>query len=117
MMRNILQMSILLSILVLPVGAWSQYEQSPEANQPEMQSPAQDLMTAEGTLTKADPASMTVSIQLSDGSEQHFQYTDQTQVQGADGTVAGLANATGTGLRITFQESGGANLAIKIEVL
>jgi hypothetical protein len=117
-MRNIFPMSVLLGLLALPVGAWSQYGQSPDASQPGMESqdPSAE-MTAEGTLSSVDAAGKMITITTADGSEQHFQYTDQTQVAGADGTVEGLANESGKSLRVTFQSSGGANTATKIELL
>jgi hypothetical protein len=114
-MFNTLRLFILLSFLAVPMSLWSQYEQMP-AEQGSAQAP-DALMTAEGTLSKVDPASKTIWIAAADGSEQQFQYTDQTEVHGADGTVEGLANQSGKSLRISFQSSGGANLAVKIELL
>jgi hypothetical protein len=114
-MFNTLRILTLLSFLAVPMSLWSQYEQMP-AEQGSAQAPDAQ-MTAEGTLSRVDPASKTIWIAGADGSEQQFLYTDQTEVHGADGTVEGLANQSGKSLRITFQSSGDANTALKIEVL
>jgi hypothetical protein len=114
-------MSVLLSLLVLPTRVWSQYGEATKENRPtQTPSPPQHLvalMTAEGALSSVDPSGKTISIKTSSGSEQHFRYTDQTQVQGAEGTVEGLANQGGKSLRISFHSSNGTNIAVKIEVL
>jgi hypothetical protein len=129
-MRKVFLMSAFLTLLAVSATSWGQYGQDPgSAPDPGMQAPSQDpgsaadpgqapaAMTAEGELFKVDPASQTIWIKASDGSERQFLYTDQTQVDGADGTVEGLAHKTGSSLRIHYESSSGADTAVKIEVL
>ena len=44
-----------------------------------------------------------------------FSFNDATQMTGVEGPQ-GLTGKSGTTLRVTYQERGGANLATKIEV-
>ena len=87
---------------------------------PEMKEPGQApaaFQTAEGKLSKVDPETKALWITTADGMERQFLYTDQTQVEGADGTVESLAGENGQILRIHFESSAGVDSAIKIEVL
>jgi hypothetical protein len=46
-----------------------------------------------------------------------FEYTDATQVLGAEKSVQGLAGKTGTELKVTYREAGGKHTATKIETV
>jgi hypothetical protein len=65
-------------------------------------------------LTKVDSAAKTLSVKNSQGMEMEFQYTDQTQISGAEGCVEGLATQSGAHVRVHFDAA--SKTATKIEV-
>jgi hypothetical protein len=67
-----------------------------------------------GELTKVDSAAKTLSVKNSKGMEMEFQYTDRTQIIGAEGGVEGLATKSGAQVRVHFDAA--TNTATKIEV-
>lgn len=76
---------------------------------------AQEPASTEGQLLRVDPDAMTLAIQASDGSEQEFAFTEETQVTGAEGGVAGLATMSGQTVVIQY-ENGDPPTATAIEV-
>jgi hypothetical protein len=101
---------IVLSSVVLLGGATAVL-----ADQAQPSQPAPKAMTAEGELLKVDTEAKTIAVKTAAG-DQQFVYTDQTQVEGAQKTIAGLAAAKGTRVRVHFTEEGGAKRASRIEV-
>ena len=71
--------------------------------------------TATGELSKVDIDAKEFTIKGSDNKEMVFSFNDATQMTGVEGPQ-GLTGKSGTTLRVTYQERGGANLATKIEV-
>lgn len=70
----------------------------------------------EGQLTKVDANAKQITLKGTDA-EMMFEYTDATQVIGADKGVQGLATRTGTPLKITYRDSQGKHIATRIETL
>jgi hypothetical protein len=77
---------------------------------------AAQAKTATGELSKVDVAKKEITIKGSDNKEMVFTWSDATQIAGAEGGPQGLTGKTGETLRVTYQERGGANLAMRIEV-
>jgi hypothetical protein len=100
-------MSVAVMLLVLPVV----YGQDKAA--PPSQAQASERVF-QGQLSKVDAKTISIKGQTSDMT---FDYTDATQVVGADGKVQGLASKTGTQLRVTYREAEGKRTATKIEVV
>ena len=69
----------------------------------------------EGNLVKVDLAAKLLTVKGLDDKDVMFVYNNDTQMTGIDNSPQGLAGKTGTRLRITYRESRGINLAIKIE--
>jgi hypothetical protein len=101
---------IVLSSVVLLGGATAVL-----ADQAQPSQPAPKAMMAEGELLKVDTTAKTIAVKTAAG-DQEFSYTDETQVVGAQKTIAGLAGAKGTRVRVQYTEEGGAKKATRIEV-
>ena len=72
----------------------------------------------QGNLTKVDANAKKISVKGTGGREMMFQYTDQTQVVGAQKDIQGLASQTGTQLKVTYRDSGpDSHVATRIEIL
>src|SRR5262245_48888763 len=71
---------------------------------------APQAKTATGELAKVDAAAKEITIKGPDNKDMVFTYTDATQISGVEGGAQGLTGKTGTTLRVTYVERGGANL-------
>ena len=91
-------------------------QQAPGGGQAPPAGGAPQAKTATGELAKVDAAAKEITIKSADNKEMVFTYTDATQITGVEGGAQGLTGKTGTALRVTYQERGGANLAMRIEV-
>ena len=80
------------------------------------QAPPQAAKTFQGQLTKVDAAAKTISVK-GQAEEMMFRYTEQTQIVGEEKDIQGLANKTGSPLRITYQDAGENHIAARIEIL
>jgi hypothetical protein len=69
----------------------------------------------EGSLVKVDVAAKLITVKGLDDKDVMFVYNNDTQMTGMDNSPQGLAGKTGSRLKITYRESRGINLAIKIE--
>jgi hypothetical protein len=69
----------------------------------------------EGNLIKVDVDAKLLTVKGLDDKDVMFVYSNDTQMTGIDNSPQGLAGKTGTRLRITYRESRGINLAVKIE--
>src|SRR5262245_49757020 len=98
-------MSVAVMLLVLPV-VYGQDKAAPPSQASEK--------IFQGQLAKIDAKTITIKGQSSD---MMFDYTDATQVVGAEGKVQGLANRTGQLLRVTYREAEGKRTATKIELI
>ena len=78
--------------------------------------PAQELSMARGELLAVDPDARVISVSAADGEIWEFVYTDQTQINGGQGSVAGLATATGSVITVHYVAEGEVNVARIIEI-
>ena len=113
---SLLAITVALTLVALPV-AYSQQEKTPAPVPRPGQGQAQAEKTFEGQLTRVDPKAQSLWVKGNDDKEMQFRYTDQTQVQGPEKDVQGLAGKTGTPLKITYREAGANNIATRIEVM
>jgi hypothetical protein len=77
--------------------------------------PAQAERVFEGQLVKVDVDAKSITVK--GATEMTFDYTDATQIAGADGKIQGLASRAGAPLKVTYRAAQGKNTAMKIEVL
>lgn len=89
----------------------AQDQNAPSAGQQET-----DLQIAEGDLSKVDAQRQLFWIKKSDGEEMQFLFNNETQVEGADKTVEGLASKSGSHLIVHYKAEGATNMASRIEV-
>src|SRR5262249_38516692 len=71
----------------------------------------------QGQLDKVDASAKTIAAKDAAGMEMTFEYTDATQISGAEKSVQGLAGKPGTDVRISYRDAGGKHIATKIETL
>ena len=76
------------------------------------------LQIAEGSLTAVDPETQIIRIETLDGGHLVLHYTNRTQVEGMEDTVAGCFGPHNErNVRVQFQTVDGRNLAVRIELL
>jgi hypothetical protein len=112
-------------LLVFSQPAISQQPPRPEQDNPPQQTPlpmppGQDNPVPaernfEGHLTKVNLAAQIITVKGEDDKEMMFVYNDETQMSGIENTPQGLIGKTGTRLKVTYKESRGINLAIRLE--
>ena len=95
-------------VIVVSMPVFAQQTQQP---------PAQASKVFEGELSKVDATAKTLSVKGTGGAEMIFSYTDQTLVSGPDKSVQGLADKSGTTLKVTYTAQGNRNLATRIEMV
>src|SRR5258706_15114510 len=71
----------------------------------------------QGSLTKVDTNAKWITVKGTGDTEMTFEYTDTTQVVGAEKNIQGLAGKTGTELKVTYRDSAGKHTATKIETV
>lgn len=71
----------------------------------------------EGLLVKVNPDTKTFSVRPTVGEEVEFAYTDDTEILNADRKREGLADKTGTQVKVTYTDHAGIYTATKIEML
>src|SRR5262245_49808611 len=98
---------VAVTLLVLPM-AYGQDRGAPGQ-------PAQQDKIFQGQLTKVDVQAKTLTVKGAGDMEMTFDWTDATQVTGAEKNVQGLAGKTGTELRVTYRDAAGKHTAVKIE--
>jgi hypothetical protein len=69
-----------------------------------------------GLLTKVNPDTKTFSVKPSEGKEIEFTYNDDTEILNAEHRPEGLADKTGTQLRVIYDDHAGKLIAVRIEV-
>ncbi len=72
--------------------------------------------TIEGELVRVDTMARMIVVKTADGKEEQLAYTDNTRVNGAQKTVAGLAGTTPTQVSVRFTGSGANRVATEITV-
>ena len=90
------------------------FPQQPQPPGPPTNEPLPDK-SFEGSLVKVDLAAKLITVKGLDDKDVMFVYNNDTQMTGIDNSPQGLAGKTGTRLKITYRESRGINLAVKIE--
>jgi hypothetical protein len=98
--------SVAVMLVVLPM-TYGQDKAAPPAQTAER--------VFEGQLVKVDVDAKSITVK--GAAEMMFDYTDATQIAGADGKIQGLASRTGAPLKVTYREAQGKRTATKIEVL
>ena len=69
-----------------------------------------------GELTRVNPDAKTIAVKTAAGAEMVFNYTDKTNVVGAEKSVAGLATMNGAQVTVQYKVEGSSNIATTIEV-
>jgi len=90
-------------------------QQTPPATPPNQETPLPAERSFEGHLTKVNIAARIITIKGADDKELMFVYNDDTEMTGIENTPQGLIGKTGTRLKVTYKESRGINLALKVE--
>ncbi|MGE3886692.1 MAG: hypothetical protein AB7H81_09680 [Vicinamibacterales bacterium] len=72
--------------------------------------------TIEGELVRVDTTARMIVVKTADGKEEQLAYTDNTRVNGAQKTVAGLAGTTPTQVSVRFTGAGANRVATEITV-
>ncbi len=125
-MRRIWSLLILLIVVPgiacsqQPSGPTAQQEASPPAREEGYSQPMEQesaLQIAEGALSKVDTQKQLLWIKGKDGKEMQFSFNPETKVEGAGGTVEGLAKMSGSDLKVHYRTEGEIHTAVRIEVL
>ncbi len=77
---------------------------------------AQESRSIQGELVQVDTDAQTLVVRGEDGMPMQFQYTDETEVSGAQDSIAGLATEQNAKVTVHFTEEEGARKATRIEV-
>jgi YD repeat-containing protein len=104
-MRTLTRTAIALTsvaVLVFSMAGLAAQEQQPQQ--------------ARGELVQVDTDARTVSIRAEDGTQMQFSYNDQTQVSGAQSSIAGLAGERDAKVTVHYTEQAGVRTAQRIEV-
>ena len=101
-------LSVAVMLMVLPL-AYSQDKGAPPAQAAEK--------VFQGQLTRVDSTAKWIAVKGAGDKEMRFDYTDSTQILGAEKTVQGLAGKPGTELKVTYHEAGGKQTATRIETV
>jgi hypothetical protein len=112
------KMIVMLSVLIaIPVTTWS-LSTGGATQETRLQAAqnAPQLKSAEGELSRVETRNQLLWIKTADGKEMEFAYTDQTKVEGTGGSVEGLANMSGSFLKIQYHNQGATNVAVQIQV-
>jgi hypothetical protein len=96
-------------VAVSPAAA---QEQAPAQGQ---EAPAQEA-AIRGQLVEVDAEAMTISVRTEQGAVERVRYNEQTQVTGAQDSVAGLASASEARVTVQVEGEGDARTATVIEV-
>ena len=90
-------------------------QETPPPITPGQESPVPPERNFEGHLTKVNLAARIITVKGDADKEMMFVYNEQTEMTGIENTPQGLIGKTGTRLKVTYKESRGINLAIKVE--
>jgi hypothetical protein len=116
-MKKLIWLLALLTFAIPALGWSAQATQAPTKIQEQPPAEAPGFKTVEGALSRIESAQQLLWIKAADGKEIEFKYSTQTQVTGGDNGVEGLANASGTYLKILYEIVDGVNNAVKIDIL
>lgn len=82
----------------------------------QQQKPAAEAQIARGEIVSVDATGKMLTIKMLDGTEEKFQYSDETKVTGERGGVAGLGKMSGRQVVVHFDTKGANRVASEIEV-
>lgn len=77
---------------------------------------AQEQNVAQGHLLRLDLDARKIVIRTESGSQMQFDYTDETVVDGADETIAGLGSRKGMLLTVKYEKQEIRFLALQVNV-
>lgn len=77
---------------------------------------AQEQNIVQGELLRLDVNAKKIVIRTETGSQMQFEYTEETVVNGADETVAGLGTQRGTLVTVKYEKQETRLLAVQIDV-
>jgi hypothetical protein len=104
--------AVVLSLAVTAGPASAQQKpSSPATGQQKKEAPT----PVTGELLAVDDKSKTIVVKAGE-TEMKFSYSDQTEIVGTDKGIEGLAGKGGTVVKVTYDEHGTANVALRIEV-
>lgn len=101
----------MLALSLTAAPAIAQERPSVPTNQQKKEAPAPVV----GELLAVDDKSKAIVVKTGD-TEMKFNYTDQTEIVGAEAGIEGLTGKGGTIVKVTYDVHGTANVALKIEV-
>jgi len=80
------------------------------------QTESQQEPSVVGELKSIDANAKTLVVTTSEGSDMEFLYTESTQIEGAQGSVEGLAGSAGSKVKVFYKTEEGKNTATRIKV-
>ena len=101
---------VALSITAAP--AFTQQKPSTPATEQQKKEPPAPVI---GELLAVDDKAKTIVVKTGD-TEMKFSYSEQTEIVGAEKGIEGLAGKGNAVVKVTYDEHGTANVALKIEV-
>lgn len=105
--------AVIVSLCLTAAPAIAQQKpSSPAAGQEKKKEPPAPVI---GELVAVDDKAKTIVVKTGD-TEMKFSYSDQTEIIGADKGMEGLAGKGGTVVKVTYDEHGTANVALRIEI-
>jgi len=107
---TVLAVSVL-AFNIAAAPAVAQQKPSTSAEQQKKEPPAPVI----GELLAVDDKAKTIVVKAGE-TEMKFSYSDQTEIVGADKGIEGLAGKGNAVVKVTYDEHGTANVALKIEV-
>lgn len=111
MSSTVFAAALIVAIGVTAAPTSAQQQPSSPAAQQKKEAPAPVI----GELLGVDDKTKTIVVKAGE-TEMKFSYNDQTEITGADKGLEGLTGKGGTVVKVTYDEHGTANVALKIEV-
>jgi len=113
------EITLAIAILVLGISgtAWGQDPQPEPAEPPQQEEETLDLKTFTGTLLEVNLEDETLTVQDVEGKEMTFAFDEETQVEGALGSVQGLSAQAGTQVTIEYEDGWLSDTAKRIQVM
>jgi hypothetical protein len=112
--------SVMMPLQAQQIPAASHASQAAQAPQnPDKSPPANDTeaesMVATGELLRVDTSAKMFEVRTGPDSVKVFQYTDDTEVKGADRAPRGLATMAGSNITVRYTHHGETDVATEIE--
>jgi len=112
--------SVMMPLQAQQIPPVYQARQAPQAPQnPDTSQPANDTeaesMVATGELLRVDTSAKMIEVRTGPDTVKLFQYTDDTEVKGADRVPRGLATMAGSNITVRYTHHGETDVATKIE--